>query len=230
MPTDITQSMPSQSNLIPSSEEREFFRGIPDDSFLPSLKLLQGINPELKDTTLQAGMFFLSVRNKAVGNKVLIRVCERRAHALLLINNKKTKESFNFKSPIFQEIINTKSTSDQSVRSAWSLGDFLVWLPEEQEFASFFPGQKTLRPVALDIIDYMTPGKKDVQTNCFELYATFDSHGPTRRSWVPKVIPLDKERQDMVPEVLTFKAAHTTFMSPVTSEAKITVAMDSDDR
>lgn len=229
MVTDLTQPV-QQHNLIPSAEEREFFRGIPDDTFLPSLKLLQGVNPELKDAKLQAGMFFLSVRNKAVGNKVLIRVCERRAHALLLINSKKTKESFNFKSPIFQEIINTKSTSDQSIRSAWSQTDFLVWLPEEQEFASFFPGQKTLRPVGMEIVDYMTPGVKDIKTNCFELFATFDSHGPTRRSWVPKIIPLDSDRQDMIPEILAFKAAHAIFMSPVSNEVKIGVATDSDER
>src|SRR3990170_4044441 len=103
---EIVKSPVLLNTLVPSEEEGKYFDSIIDEAFLPSIKLLQGTSPEiLKDSRLTAGQYYLTVRNKSLGNKVLICVCARRAHALLLINNKKTKESFNYKSPIFQEII-----------------------------------------------------------------------------------------------------------------------------
>lgn len=184
-------------SIIPQDDERKFFSSISDVPFLPSLKLIQGTNPEIEKGA-QQGTFFVTLLDRKLTNKVIITVCARRAHALLLENNKKVKESFNYASPIFKEIIATQSTKDQSVRSSYSIGDFLLYLPEEDIFCTFFPGQKTLRPVAFDIIDYGTPPegraidsrKNWPHTNVFTLNSEWKKYGTSFRSFIPVVTPL----------------------------------------
>lgn len=217
-------------SLIPTADERKFFDSRHEDSFLPSLKLLQGTSPELaeNDGRNKSGDFYLSVLNRNVGQKVIVCVCDRRVHALLMENGRKSKESFNYNSPIFQLIMSISSTKDQSIRSSWSVGDFLCWLPEENVFCTFFPGVRALRPVAFDLIDYMTTPKERVieskrdllHTNCFEFTSFLQNFGPRYRCMVVKLTPLDVERS-LFPESLALKSVQEIFIRPVINEQKV---------
>lgn len=223
-------------DLIPSDDARKFFESQRDDSFLPNLKLLQGTSPELTEGH-KAGNFFISVRNRQIGEKCVICVVGRRAHALLMRDGKKVSESFDKDSPVFKEIINTPSTPNQSVRSSYSIGDFLCYLPEEDEFVSYFPGIKSARPVSYEIIDHMTEvkhrkmeSKKSLpHTNCFEMWNQMENFGPKNRCFVPHVKPLDP-LQEYFPNQDDFDSAKKIFYSPVVNEVKVEEVTDDVER
>ena len=219
------------SGLVPTESERKFFeaRVQSDESFLPSLKLLQGTSPELAEDggANKSGDFYLSILNRNLHQKVIVCIVGRRAHALLMENNRKTKESFDYDSPIFKQIVNTQSTRDQSIRSSWSVGDFLCWLPEENVFCTFFPGVRALRPIAFDLIDYMTePKSRSIEskkeyphTNCFEFNSFLQSFGPRYRCMVVKPTPLVPDKS-LFPQQEQLEASQKIFYHPVLTETK----------
>ncbi len=185
---------------------------------------MQGPSPELANNKgLNAGDYFLSVRETILGPEVIICVVGRRAHALLIENQKKSKESFDYKSPIFQEIMNTPNAKDQSIRSSWAAGDFLVFLPEQDEMCSYFPGARTARYIALDIMDHMKEDtNKEFRTNCFTLKSEIRSFGPTNRCQVPLVEPLETDKQ-YFPSDDQLKSASEIFYRPVKDEMSVEV-------
>lgn len=235
MTTDITK--PEYQPVVPftpSDSERSFFEQQPEDPFLPSVKLIQGISPET-ERGARAGDWWLSVRDKPLGPKFLCSIWGRRAHALMIVSGKKTKESYNSESPIFREIMSTPGDG-QTIITSWSIGDFLVYLPEHDEFGSLFFGRKSSRPAAFIVIDHMTPPdqRKPQQpkldhTHCFEISSTVKSFGPKNRCYVPEIKPLERT-ETFLPDKTALEAALGIFYGPVKNEIKVEVAPSGVDR
>lgn len=220
--------------IVSTKEEKEYFDSIPDDSFLPSIKLLQGTNPELSDPKNQQGDYYLTLHNKNLGKKFKTCIIGRRAHALLMLAGKKAKESFNIKSPIFAVIRNTKSTQDQAVRASYG-HDFLCYLPEDDVFATFFLGQKALRPAGLLIEEHRTkPEERHISkaeleyTNCFEIWSYLKKFGPRFQCMAPGVTPLPPEKQ-YFPSEEAATGPLEIFYRPVQQEVQVTVVQNPTD-
>lgn len=225
---------PQQNPIVPSEKERAFFESYPDDSFLPSVKLLQGTSGEIAELHPSTGKpmhaigdFFLTLKNKNLGREVPITVLTRRAHAIMFRDNRKEKESFQYESPLFQEIMHTPNNRAQNLAVNFCIGDFLLWLPSEDTFATFFPGNKTGRPVAFTIIDHMAPldtrteAKKDLMyTNCFVLGSKFRKFGDKNQCFVPIVTPVEPSH-DLMPDPALVEPANTMFWAPVEAEARV---------
>lgn len=220
--------MDNLPSIIPTDAERKQMRA-QSRAFLPSIKLIQGISKEInKENHVEAGDFLVSNTNTNLKQGFSICVVGRRSHALLMIDNKKSKESFNFESPVFKEIQNTKSDRDAGINAFWG-DDFLIWIPKAGEFYTLFCGKPSNRETGWCIVDHMTPldqrekGREDLpHTNCFTLDSHFEikKFGENYRCHCPDVIPIEPDKI-LHPDIQAAELAGQTFYSPVKNEATI---------
>jgi len=218
--------------LIPEADQEKFEAQIAQEvDFLPSIKLLQNTNQECgpAPSDPKAGEFFLTLKNRKLGHKVLICVLGVRPHALLIQGGKKTKESFKFNSPIFKEIQNTPADGVVT-QVMWSGGEFLCWLPAENEWGVLFPGKPKTRPAAGEILTYMRPpqdrkveASKDLpHTNCFSLVSKLQSWGPVKKSYIIQIVPEEPARSNF-PEQESADTARRMFIEPIGKEPNVEV-------
>lgn len=214
-------------SIIPSEAERAQMR-VMNKPFLPSIKLIQGISAEVKEENIEAGHFLISNTHTNLKQDFTILVLGRRSHALLMINNKKSKESFNFDSPIFKEIMSTPSDRPNGINSFWG-NDFLIYVPKVGEFVTFFCGKPSNREIGWSIVDHMIPfkdrekGKTDLpHTNCFQLDSIFETtkFGSDYRCHCPIITPLEPSKE-FFPDQNSLESAAKIFHTPVQNEAKV---------
>ena len=231
--TDL--AIKSNSPILPTDKERAFFDAYPDDGFLPQIKLLQGTSGEIGQLHPQTGKplhaqgdYYLSLKDRNMGREVKVAVLTRRAHAIMFRNQtEKVGESFNYESPTFQEIMNTPNAKDQSITTSFSIGDFLCWLPEQDNFATFFPGRKSSRPAGFEIIDFMTKpeerneSKKELPyTNCFIFGSVYRKFGPKFSAFCPTITPIEST-PDLMPDPKLLESALAMFWKPVKEELNL---------
>ena len=224
MTTELTplSDLPS---LVPTVAES---KALVDDStpFLPSIKLIQpttdGVNDP--DPPYTAGEFFVKTNTINLSSQFRAIVAARRNHALLLENNKITKQSYDYESPLFQEIKNTKNNREEGILSMSGKGDWLFWLPDYNIFVTYFCGKSSNRGLTNDILDYITPpeqratvlAKEKVETKFLEIYSHWETKkwGDAIKCFVPKCRPLEEE-EVLCPDTDRIATDKALFYQPV---------------
>lgn len=221
--------------FVPSEDEvREV--GKQSFNFVPALKLIQATSPDNNMPATLAtgekvfnapGAWYHSGTKVNYGLEVGVLICPgHRPHALEIINGKKTRESFNKDSPIYQDISITRNTKEVLISFGW---EFLIFIPKTASFASLYFGRKSTRAqVPEEIFDYMrepekrqSESKRELQhTSYFNLYSQFETQGQNR-FWVPHISPLTLTENLLPPKEL-LNQVYTTFTSIVLSESKVT--------
>lgn len=116
--------------------------------FLPRLKLCQGGSNEVAEGDIARGGNFGLIRDQDdiedIGSEMEVVLVEGRAKALL-ISDDEIIQNFDPSTETFQSI---KSQSAVKDSGAMYGPEFLVWLPAQQCFATFFLGSKTGRRAA----------------------------------------------------------------------------------
>jgi len=203
-----------------------------NSGFVPPLKLIQGTSREVNQkvdnlqgqrVNLAPGMFYFQPKNLTFGERVNISVISHRLHVIAFNGDKKVEESYNKESPIFKRMWNAPDTNEYRVSKGY---EWLVWLADIGEVATFFPGRPSAREVSRSIHDYITkPDLRETDshkelpyTNCFELYADFKKW-KSKSSWVPYVTAIEPKPHFMPSEDIV-KNAVALFMSPVINEPK----------
>jgi len=134
-------------------------RDLKQDVYIPNLTFVTGTSDVAKANPPLAhqGQYF--GHNTALTDPVIF-VCHVRRHAIFFKNKEKIAESFNPKSPIYQDIKadvpNYDFNKGYCPRECLS---FLVYVPALGDFCILYPASKTQRSVAGDIIKYTTPIK-----------------------------------------------------------------------
>lgn len=203
-------------------------------SFLPMLKLLQGISSELENPANKAGDWFVQGDSINVGPQVEIAVYGRRDHALLLHGTTRVEESFIYGSPLYNKIRRTPINQAQGISVFHGTTDFLVWLPKYEKFVTLFMGAKSKKPIGLDIIEYCTPieerntelGKERIRTNVFILGSMFETErfGKAKRCHIPTLTPLDNYNKGSKPPFMEIlNGARDIFEAPVKAEMAIEI-------
>lgn len=231
--TKLTQA--TGSSLLPSDDELK--ASASNRGFVPGIKLLQGTNTEIAKEGNAAGDFYLSTDELNLSSRLFILVFSRRSHALLLKNREKLKESFIFTSPVYKEILGTRTDNANGIVSMNGFGDWLLWLPQYEKFVAYFCGKPSSRDISEDIADCMKPpddrkteiAKSKPHTPLFELFSKFETEkfGPDKKCFVPQVTPLDptsKASSNLsLPSPETIETMVNLFQAPVLTEQQMDI-------
>ncbi len=238
--TDIQKSKITHTplSIIPTEEERITIGAFEDLPFLPSMQILQALSKASEEEKNEVGDFFIASKELNLGPKVEVVIAGRRPHALLLQAKKKIKETFDYNSPLFEEIAHTKDDRPNEIVAFNGLGDWLFFLPKYELYITYFCGRGSTRPLTNELLDYLTPpelritelSKEKPYTDHFELYSHWETKmwGDKFKSWRPKSTPLEK--WDKKPDILKLKEACRIFYNPVENEIKLTKTNDIIDR
>lgn len=213
--------------LVPSPAEREA-AAASTVTFVPPIKLLQGLSSEANEEGNSAGDFYYKQDTKNLGRKIKIIVLGRRSHAILFVKNSKEKESFDINSPIYQDI---KKTRREKGVSPLSGHDFCLYVPEHELFTCFHFGKRSHQDTANEILDCMIPlqdrpdtelCRSRLHTTYFELYAFWKEWSPDFKAWIPRVNPLEQPEEGSIPvDIKKMKETLDLFYSAVSSEGTV---------
>lgn len=228
-------------SLIPTQEETQAANT--SSNFIQSLKLIQGSAKEVgtEDTQgqkISQGDFFIQSQNITVGDQLEIVVVLRRAHALLIVNNQKTLETFDINSPIWKEIKQTKDNYDEGIVKFVGEGDWLLYLPQYTQFVTFFCGRAATHPLTVMLKKFMTkPDERRNEvdhdlpwTNHFMMRSQVKTWGPKLKAMSPTIEPM--ALYDLKSNVKKDDAqwASDTFYAPLKQEQQVEEATEKDDR
>ncbi len=213
--------------IVPSQQERQA-AAASTVTFVPPIKLLQGLSSEANEGNNSAGDFYYKQDTRNLGTKIKIIVLGRRSHAILFVKNVKEKESFDINSPIYKDIKNTRRAKGVSPLSGH---DFCLYIPEHELFTCFHFGKRSHQDTANEILDCMIPPterpdtklcKERLYTRYFELYSFWKEWSPDFKAWIPRVTPLvQPEAGTIAVDVAKIDKTLELFYSAVSTEGVV---------
>lgn len=141
--------------ITPGLSREDFNKIATSNRFLPRIKLMQSGAAEVAQRKAQAGELCLVVgkdKFEKFGDSFDCLPIQVRAHAMDFSDRAKIINSYDMNSKLFEEIKERSKT--QNSNCAYG-PEFLIWLPEQQKFATFFFANPTMRGRAGDMINLL---------------------------------------------------------------------------
>jgi hypothetical protein len=147
MSSDLTNQNNGFPSLMNPNASDEVFDKLVRSAFLPSIRIAQGNNEMVLEGKLNPGEIAV-IRNKddfVRCGKELILVPLSMRYAAMRFDPGAVKSYFDHESAEFKQV----QVDSEETNSRCAYGpQFLVWIPEQREFAHFLFGSKSSRPEA----------------------------------------------------------------------------------
>jgi hypothetical protein len=177
--------------------------------FLPRIQLCGSSSNEAKEGRVGMGHFAM-VRNKKslidLGNEFVCVLVSWRPKAMRF-NSDPLVSYYNHLSPEFKAIVEQSAQADAGCGYG---PEFLLWLPEQGEFVTYFMSNKTARTEAAVVKQYM--GRACVFKSSLIKTKKYSWHGPVCSEYTSPI--------SAMPDEVTVKEIVNAFNNPVESDVE----------
>ena len=189
--TELTTEVLSAADtlaLIEAQGEGKYqgaLKEVTKSTFLPYIQLMSSNSREVKKGECQQGRFYLRKSKDAIdlGPEVVMFLIQCRPKAMEF--QPKVKSFYDPTSPEFKTVME-KAELPNSHRTFGP--EFLVWLPDHKEFASYYLGNKTGRNEAPKLMGVMETTRICVQEAFLIETPDYSWHGPRTKPYDLEIV------------------------------------------
>ena len=222
MPSEITPF--EEPPLIPSNESLAAQAKV-SGGFVPTIKLLQTGSGECKTSPdeFRGGQYLIDDVN--LTDRFRATVIAQRDHALRFVKNQKDVETYDKSSSIWQDIKKTKNNFEQGINAILGT-EWLLWLNEQAQFATFHAGKSATLDLTKDIVRILqVEGNRQIT-----MYSTLKSWGTKYSAFGARAVETKPEELGDFPTPTQeqLDSAKELFYAPVRAEVEMVEVDETD--